>query len=137
MVGDRQRRRRRARKPNPLYLAALELLDVPASETFAVEDSPNGIRAAKAAGIPCVCVPNEATERLDLSEADLVVPTFEVFPWTTSGDGSATAKRVGTERSPAEEPDEGRGLRWTQRRTNGHVSAPRSSSDRSGPTCRC
>jgi HAD superfamily hydrolase (TIGR01509 family) len=65
-------------KPNPhLYLAALELLDVPASETFAVEDSPNGIRAAKAAGIPCVCVPNEATEGLDLSEADLVVPTFE------------------------------------------------------------
>ena len=65
-------------KPNPhLYLAALELLDVPASETFAVEDSPNGIRAAKAAGIPCVCVPNEATAGLDLSEADLVVPTFE------------------------------------------------------------
>jgi HAD superfamily hydrolase (TIGR01509 family) len=65
-------------KPNPhLYLAALELLDVPASETFAVEDSPNGIRAAKAAGIRCVCVPNEATEGLDLSEADLVVPTFE------------------------------------------------------------
>ena len=65
-------------KPNPhLYLAALELLDVPVSETFAVEDSPNGILAAKAAGIPCVCVPNEATEELDLSEADLVVPTFE------------------------------------------------------------
>lgn len=65
-------------KPNPhLYLAALELLDVPANETFAVEDSPNGIRAAKAAGLPCVCVPNEATAGLDLSEADLLVPTFE------------------------------------------------------------
>jgi HAD superfamily hydrolase (TIGR01509 family) len=65
-------------KPNPhLYLAALELLDVPAGATFAVEDSPNGIRAARAAGIPCVCVPNEATAELDLSEADLVFPTFE------------------------------------------------------------
>jgi HAD superfamily hydrolase (TIGR01509 family) len=65
-------------KPNPhLYLAALELLDVPGSETFAVEDSPNGIRAAKAAGIPCVCVPNEATAGLDLSGADLAVSTFE------------------------------------------------------------
>jgi HAD superfamily hydrolase (TIGR01509 family) len=65
-------------KPNPhLYLAALELLDVPAGATFAVEDSPNGIHAAKAAGIPCVCVPNEATAGLDLSEADLVFPTFE------------------------------------------------------------
>ena len=65
-------------KPNPhLYLAALELLDVPASETFAIEDSPNGIRAAKAAGVRCVCVPNEATSGLDLSEADLLVPTFD------------------------------------------------------------
>jgi len=68
----------RRAKPNPhLYLEALELLDVPAGATFAVEDSPNGIRAAKAAGIPCVCVPNEATAGLDLSEADLLVPTFE------------------------------------------------------------
>ena len=44
---------------------------------FAIEDSPNGIRAAKAAGLRCLCVPNEATAGLDLSEADLVVPTFE------------------------------------------------------------
>ena len=65
-------------KPNPhLYEATLEILRVPASETFAIEDSPNGIRAAKAADIPCLCVPNAATAELDLSEADLVVPTFE------------------------------------------------------------
>ena len=65
-------------KPNPhLYEAALELLGVPAAETFAIEDSPNGIRAAKAAGIPCLCIPNDATAELDLSGADLVVPTFE------------------------------------------------------------
>jgi len=65
-------------KPNPhLYEAALELLDVPATETFAIEDSPNGIRAAKAAGVPCLCVPNEATAGLDLSDADLVVTTLE------------------------------------------------------------
>jgi HAD superfamily hydrolase (TIGR01509 family) len=65
-------------KPNPhLYEAALELLDVPARQTFVIEDSPNGIRAAKAAGIPCLCVPNDATADLDLSEADLVIPSFE------------------------------------------------------------
>lgn len=65
-------------KPNPhLYEAALELLGVPAREAFAIEDSPNGIRAAKAAGLPCLCVPNDATARLDLSEADVVLPTFE------------------------------------------------------------
>ena len=65
-------------KPNPhLYEATLEILGVPASETFAIEDSPNGIRAAKAAHIPCLCVPNAVTAELDLSEADLVAPTFE------------------------------------------------------------
>jgi HAD superfamily hydrolase (TIGR01509 family) len=65
-------------KPNPhLYEAALELLDVPAPRTLAIEDSPNGIRAAKAAGVRCLCVPNDATAQLDLSLADLVVPTFE------------------------------------------------------------
>jgi HAD superfamily hydrolase (TIGR01509 family) len=65
-------------KPSPhLYEAALGLLGVPASQAFAIEDSPNGIRAAKAAGLSCLCVPNESTRQLDLSEADIVVPTFE------------------------------------------------------------
>jgi HAD superfamily hydrolase (TIGR01509 family) len=65
-------------KPNPhLYEATLEILGVAATETLAIEDSPNGIRAANAAEIPCLCVPNAVTAELDLSEADLVVPTFE------------------------------------------------------------
>ena len=64
-------------KPNPhLYRAALELLEVAPSATFAIEDSPNGICAARAAGLVCLCVPNEVTARLDLSEADLVLPTL-------------------------------------------------------------
>jgi HAD superfamily hydrolase (TIGR01509 family) len=87
-------------KPNPhLYLAAIELLDVPAGATFAVEDSPNGIRAAKAAGIRCVCVPNEATAGLDLSEADLVFPTFEGLDveevWNALGRGGVRPDRSG------------------------------------------
>ena len=82
-------------KPNPhLYEAALELLDVPASQAFAIEDSPNGIRAAKGAGIACLCVPNAATAGLDLSEADLVVPTFEglsvVDVWSELGEGGSS-----------------------------------------------
>jgi HAD superfamily hydrolase (TIGR01509 family) len=86
-------------KPNPhLYLAALELLDVPAGATFAVEDSPNGIRAAKAAGIPCLCIPNEAAG-LDLSEADLVFPTFEGLDveevWNALGRGGVRPDRSG------------------------------------------
>jgi putative hydrolase of the HAD superfamily len=59
-------------KPNPaLYLEALERLGVAADEAVAFEDSPHGIRAAKAAGIFCVAVPNEVTRALGLDEADL------------------------------------------------------------------
>jgi HAD superfamily hydrolase (TIGR01509 family) len=65
-------------KPAPyLYLAALGALGIPASSAFAIEDSPKGIRAAKAAGLACVCVPNEVTARFDVSEADMVYPSFE------------------------------------------------------------
>ena len=65
-------------KPNPhLYEAALEVLDVAETAALAIEDSPNGIRAAKAAGVACLCVPNATTAGLDLSGADVVEPTFE------------------------------------------------------------
>ena len=42
-------------------------------DAVAVEDSPHGIPAAKAAGLRCVAVPNDLTGQLDLSGADLVV----------------------------------------------------------------
>ncbi len=68
-------------KPSPtLYLEALETLGVSAEEAIALEDSPNGVRAAKAAGIFCVAVPNPITRELDLAEADLVVETLENLP---------------------------------------------------------
>ena len=37
----------------------------------AIEDSPNGVTAAKRAGLRCVAIPNPITARLDLSQADL------------------------------------------------------------------
>jgi len=65
-------------KPAPVvYLEALELLEIAADDAIAIEDSPNGVRAAKAAGIPCVAVPNPITRRLDLSEADVVLDTLD------------------------------------------------------------
>jgi HAD superfamily hydrolase (TIGR01509 family) len=65
-------------KPSPhLYRTALATLGASPSSAFAVEDSPNGIRAAKAAGLRCACVPNDVTVQLDLSEADVVYPSFE------------------------------------------------------------
>ena len=64
-------------KPAPdLYLRACGALGVEPSEAIAIEDSPNGIAAAKAAGMWCVAVPGELTAGLDLSLADLVLPTL-------------------------------------------------------------
>jgi HAD superfamily hydrolase (TIGR01509 family) len=59
-------------KPEPdLYLAVLDCLEVSATEALAIEDSPNGVIAAKRAGLRCVAIPNPITARLDLSQADL------------------------------------------------------------------
>ena len=68
-------------KPSPeLYLEALELLGVAPEEAVAFEDSPNGVRAARAAGIFCVAVPNEVTRGLGLEEADLLVGSLADLP---------------------------------------------------------
>jgi len=59
-------------KPEPdLYQAVLECLGVAAGDAIAIEDSPNGVTAAKRAGLRCVAIPNTITAQLDLSEADL------------------------------------------------------------------
>jgi putative hydrolase of the HAD superfamily len=64
-------------KPAPtLYLEALDRLGVAAEDAIAFEDSPNGVRAAKAAGVVVVAVPNSVTGALDLGEADLVVSSL-------------------------------------------------------------
>lgn len=60
-----------AHKPEPApYLAVLSDLDVAPQEAVAFEDSPNGVSAARAAGIFCVAVPNPVTIRLPLGHAD-------------------------------------------------------------------
>jgi HAD superfamily hydrolase (TIGR01509 family) len=64
-------------KPAPdTYLEACARLGVDPQAALAVEDSPNGIAAAKAAGLTCVTVPNTITEGLDLSAADLRLATL-------------------------------------------------------------
>ena len=64
-------------KPSPeLYLAACEGLGVSPHDAIAIEDSPNGIRAAKAAGLYCVAVPNGVTVELDLSAADFCLDSL-------------------------------------------------------------
>ena len=64
-------------KPRPtLYLEALDRLGVSADEAIAFEDSPNGVEAAKAAGIYTVAVPNSVTIALGLENADLLLESL-------------------------------------------------------------
>ena len=68
-------------KPEPdLYLAALDGLGVGAGDAIALEDSPNGVTAAKRAGLFCVAVPNKLTARLSLDHADLALPSLDAMP---------------------------------------------------------
>lgn len=68
-------------KPDPeLYASALELLNVNAHEAIALEDSPNGVRAAQAAGIFCVAVPNAITCQLPLDHANMRVSSLSEMP---------------------------------------------------------
>ena len=68
-------------KPAPtLYLEALELLDAAPDTAVAFEDSPNGVRAAKAAGIYVVGIPNNVTRSFGLDEADVVVESLAALP---------------------------------------------------------
>jgi HAD superfamily hydrolase (TIGR01509 family) len=69
-------------KPSPvLYAEALEITGVEAAAAAAIEDSPHGIAAAKAAGLFCVAVPNEVTATLDLFAADVEVDSLVDLPF--------------------------------------------------------
>jgi HAD superfamily hydrolase (TIGR01509 family) len=64
-------------KPDPtLYLLAAKSLQLPFESILAFEDSPNGITAAKQAGLHCLAIPNRITREMDLSEADLVIDSL-------------------------------------------------------------
>lgn len=59
-------------KPAPdIFLLAANRLTVSPSQCVVIEDTLNGIRAAKSAGMYCVGIPCEATAHQDHSEADL------------------------------------------------------------------
>ncbi len=68
-----------AGKPSPdVYLEAARRLGVAPSRCTAVEDSHNGIRAAKAAGMRCVAIPNRRFPPGEaLAEADRVLGSLD------------------------------------------------------------
>jgi len=68
-------------KPDPeLFLLAASRLGVPAAECVVFEDSANGMRAAIAAGMRCVAVPNTLTSRIEHPTVDLVVSSLAQRP---------------------------------------------------------
>lgn len=63
-------------KPHPdIYLKVLEKLNIKNNEAIVFEDSPNGVLAARAAGIFVVAVPNGLTSKLNVS-GDLTVSSL-------------------------------------------------------------
>lgn len=64
-------------KPNPaIFNHAASLSIAPKEECIIIEDSTNGIKAAKGAGIYCVGYRSEHSNLQDYSEADLVIDHF-------------------------------------------------------------
>ena len=67
-------------KPDPaLYLQALDKLNVSANEAIAIEDSPNGARAAVAAGLHTVVIKNKITKQLPFSSGHHTIHSLESF----------------------------------------------------------
>lgn len=65
------------KKPDPeIYNLALQKRGLKPEECIVIEDSRNGILAAKAAGMHVAATTNIYTEREDLSEADIVVTSL-------------------------------------------------------------
>lgn len=64
-------------KPNPdLFLLALDQLQVQKNEAIVFEDSPNGVKAARLAGIFVVAVPNPVTSLLSIENANLTLTSL-------------------------------------------------------------
>jgi HAD superfamily hydrolase (TIGR01509 family) len=62
------------KKPDPeIYNLALSKLGLSPDEVFVVEDSKNGVKAAKAAGANVIVTTNHYTEKEDVSPGDVIV----------------------------------------------------------------
>lgn len=73
-------------KPDPsLYRLGLEKMGADHDRVVVLEDSPNGVLAAKRAGLYCIAVPNSVTIQLTFDgnsgQPDRVLRSLEDFPW--------------------------------------------------------
>jgi len=64
-------------KPSPdVFVETARRLGVPPEACFVIEDSHNGVLAARAAGMPCAAVPCPSTRQHDLTGATFVADTL-------------------------------------------------------------
>lgn len=64
-------------KPSPdIYLTAAKLLDTEIGDCIVLEDSRNGVAAAKAAGMRCIGYQNIDSGYQDLTKADIIINTI-------------------------------------------------------------
>jgi len=73
-------------KPDPeLYNLGLKKAGLPRERVLVLEDSPNGVLAAKRAGLFCIAVPNQLTGQLPFynngGTPDLILDSLLEFPW--------------------------------------------------------
>jgi HAD superfamily hydrolase (TIGR01509 family) len=69
------------KKPDPeIYELAKQSLGLPVERCVVIEDSRNGLLAAKGAGLPCLITTSTYTVDEDFSEADRVVPELGDAP---------------------------------------------------------
>ena len=74
-------------KPDPaLYHLGLTKMEVSPEKVIVLEDSPNGVLAAKRAGLYCIAVPNRLTKQLPFYQnggtPDMILDSLLDFPWT-------------------------------------------------------
>jgi beta-phosphoglucomutase-like phosphatase (HAD superfamily) len=85
-------------KPDPeLFLLAASRLGAAPAGCLVFEDSPNGVLAARRAGMRCVAVPNALTRGLDLRGPDLVLSSVSDLPL------AAIARQLGLDSGRASE----------------------------------
>lgn len=71
-------------KPDPaLYIAALQALQLSPEEAIALEDSVNGVKAARAAGLHTIAIPNSITSQLDFTHANVKLSSLLHLDLTT------------------------------------------------------
>ncbi len=73
----------KASKPHPeIFIKAAQLANTDRKNCMVIEDSTNGITAAKAAGIYCVGFKSPNSENQDYSKADKVITDFEEIKYS-------------------------------------------------------